>query len=252
MGALAINPAIDRPDYLNLYTKSFGKDLGSSQKSGHYNPRANNHYSNEYVQEILLKKLNISRDDSSRANNHYSNEYAHNIFVKKLNLFRVFANKNHTYNIVTFTSLSGLSEHFGKTLEVELQSRSECVYSLSDMLTTIKRVFGLSTTNVASIVGVSRATIYNHISSGSAELNEYENLFYLAKKVEEKGWDISRGLKSVMIDGKTLLKYLSSKPLDEEKVLRVCEAISKKLESISVAETPSVFEEKLAAIISVK
>lgn len=126
-------------------------------------------------------------------------------------------------------------------------------YTVSDMVGEIKKIFGLSTANIAIIVGVSRATIYNHIScSSSVDVSEYQNLFHLAKAVEQRGYNVSKGLKSVSVDGKTLLKHLTTEPFEFERLIEVCKVVSFKLTSMNIARTASIYDQKLTSLISNK
>ncbi|WP_139339472.1 MULTISPECIES: hypothetical protein [Bacteria] len=124
-------------------------------------------------------------------------------------------------------------------------------YTVSDMVDKIKKVFGLSTSNIAIIVGVSRATIYNHIScSSSVDVSEYQNLFHLAKAVEGRGYNISKGLKSVSVEGKTLLKHLTTEPFEFEKLIEICKIVSLKLKNMNTARAATIYDQKLTSIIS--
>ncbi|HBV9819654.1 TPA: hypothetical protein ACN74P_001736 [Klebsiella pneumoniae] len=124
-------------------------------------------------------------------------------------------------------------------------------YTVSDMVDKIKKIFGLSTSNIATIVGVSRATIYNHIScSSSVGVSEYQNLFHLAKEVENRGYNVSKGLKSVSVEGKTLLKHLTTEPFEFEKLIAICRVVSLKLKNMNTAQVATIYDQKLTSIIT--
>lgn len=124
-------------------------------------------------------------------------------------------------------------------------------YTVSDMVDKIKKTFGLSTSNIAIIVGVSRATIYNHIScSSSVDVSEYLNLFHLAKAVEDRGYNVSKGLKSVSVEGKTLLKHLTTETFEFEKLIEICKVVSFKLKNMNTARAATIYDQKLTSIIS--
>ena len=67
--------------------------------------------------------------------------------------------------------------------------------------------------------------------------------------VEVKGYNVSRGLKSVSVDGKTLLKHLNTKPFDKDYLIYVCSSVSSKLENMTHMNAASTFEQKIASII---
>ncbi len=138
-------------------------------------------------------------------------------------------------------------------IEQEIAVNEPCVFSITEMIAVIKSSLGLSTSNIATIIGVSRATVYNHMSSGtSVNLDEYYPLFELAKDVQDYGWDVSRGLKSVAIEGKSLYKHLHTRPFNKSAMLNICYEVSKKLEVIPASNKNSVKEEKLASLLANK
>jgi predicted DNA-binding protein YlxM (UPF0122 family) len=121
--------------------------------------------------------------------------------------------------------------------------------SVSDMVSKVKDVFGLSIIQIAELVGVSRPSIYNHISGKESAkyLHEYKKYFDLAELVQSQvNGDIKPGLKSVLVDGKTLLAYLKNPKIEPTKILDVCQKIADK-----VAErkelTPSSYSDQVLA-----
>lgn len=114
----------------------------------------------------------------------------------------------------------------------ELQPVVVSAVTVSDMVSKIKDVFGLNIIQIAELVGVSRPSIYNHISGKETAkyLDGYKKYFDLAELVQSqiKG-DIKSGLKSVLVDGKTLLAYLKKSDFDSGKIIEVCQKVSDKM-----------------------
>lgn len=183
-------------------------------------------------------------------------------FFKKMNLGRALCHHNSDWHALAlvekYTSddmkLKRHRDYFSLIDSlVSFSVGNSGAYTVSDMVGEIKKIFGLSTANIAIIVGVSRATIYNHIScSSSVDVSEYQNLFHLAKAVEQRGYNVSKGLKSVSVDGKTLLKHLTTEPFEFEKLIEICKVVSFKLANMNIARTASIYDQKLTSIISNK
>lgn len=104
--------------------------------------------------------------------------------------------------------------------------------SISDMVTEIKSLFGLNNVQVAQVIGVSRPTLYNHLSGKETPLSleRYERMYEVARLVRSNiQVDIKRGLKSVLVEGRTLLSYLKEDHLDPDSILTVASLIARKL-----------------------
>lgn len=183
-------------------------------------------------------------------------------FFKNMSLDRILRHQNSDRQALTFIEnhapgdikrmLHGDYFSLIQTFIVDSANDLDC-YAVSDMVGKIKKTFGLSTSNVAVIIGVSRATIYNHIScSSKVDVSDYQNLFHLAKAVEERGYNVSKGLKSVSVEGKTLLKHLTTEPFEFEKLIEVCKIVSSKLSSMNTARAATIYDQKLTSIISNK
>lgn len=104
--------------------------------------------------------------------------------------------------------------------------------TVKEMIDKIRSVFGLNAIQVASLVGVSRPSLYNHIADkGSPKgLEGYKNIYNLATRVEaEISGDLKGGLKTVLVEGRTLLQYLKQKPLDIDQIMYVAKQVQSKL-----------------------
>lgn len=203
---------------------------------------------------------NSKKDRASKGyDTEFDDKYGSTRFFKRMNLHSTF----RPGNIMERTSRFSDSECSGVSALISydyahlidcLVSASACndvCYSVSEMIDKIKKVFGLSISNIATIVGVSRATIYNHVSCSSfSDVSEYQKIFHLSLEVERKGFNVVRGLKSVSVDGKTLLKYLTAQPLNQDEIISVCEIVSRKLETMTVSKPTSVYDQKLTTIIN--
>jgi len=118
--------------------------------------------------------------------------------------------------------------------------------SVSDMIIKIQDVFGLKVSQLADILKISRATIYNHLGGkepGSSQ--NYTQLYKLAIDAEKIRTSYKGSLKSIMVDGKTLLKHLKSGWQNSQNILSVCEEINKKIETNS--NHPSLRQEQKMA-----
>jgi len=104
--------------------------------------------------------------------------------------------------------------------------------TVKEMVDKIRSVFGLNAVQVASLVGISRPSLYNHISEkeNPKDLNAYKKIYDLALRIEtEVSDDLKRGLKTVLVEGKTLLQHLKQRPLDADRIIFVAKQVQSKL-----------------------
>lgn len=122
--------------------------------------------------------------------------------------------------------------------------------SVDDMVQLIKEVFGLSAVQVANILGISRPALYNHLSGKEAprDLSSYEALFHTAHQVWSSiGRTLKPGLKSYLVDGKTLLGHLNESFRNTELIVDYARKIDQKLQKNKVDPgAVSAAEQKLA------
>lgn len=121
------------------------------------------------------------------------------------------------------------------------------VMNIKDIVDKARDVFGLSAIQVASIVGVSRPSLYNHMSSKEKpkDISAYEDLYQLATAVEnEINISIKNGLKNVLVEGKTLLYYLKSKPIDHQKTINAAIQVANKLSGTTDNPKPSINDQR--------
>lgn len=233
-GTMQSNPSVMQAGYLSLYSdlKRFDDDYSLKY-------RVNSFYGNA-CGTVRPKAYNLHGDNTVKT------YVFKNARLSTMTVRKSFSHKRNIYDLRFLFDKSVSSE------DLSPENKIEVTYTLSEMIDKIKSVFGLPVTNIASIVGVSRATIYNHIASSSAEVTDYSNLFDIAVKIESKGWLINKGVKSVVVEGKTLLKYLNEKPLDTARILKVSQVVAMKLEGMKSSTQPSIDEEKLVAILNNK
>lgn len=129
------------------------------------------------------------------------------------------------------------------------QIAASAAVSVADMVSKIKDVFGLSVIQIAELVGVSRPSIYNHISGKESAkfLDSYKKYFDLADLVQAqvKG-DVKSGLKSVLVDGKTLLTHLKSANFTSNEIVEVCHKVADKV-SNRKALAPTSYADQVRA-----
>jgi len=101
-----------------------------------------------------------------------------------------------------------------------------------EMVDKIRSVFGLNAVQVASLVGISRPSLYNHISEKETpkDLDAYKKIYDLALRIEtDVSDDLKRGLKTVLVEGKTLLQHLKQRPLDADRIIFIAKQVQSKL-----------------------
>lgn len=137
--------------------------------------------------------------------------------------------QNNIYSLVDFSSTKlSPSEATPSTLTVK------------EMVQQIKGTFGLNNVQISDIIGVSRPSLYNHITDKESpkSLEPYQAFYNLALKVEaEITTPLKPGLKSILVDGKTLLAHLKDKNTDQERILHAAREVSKKLAKSKASNT---------------
>ncbi len=114
------------------------------------------------------------------------------------------------------------------------------VPSIEDMVQKIRSVFGLNLVQVSDVIGVSEKSLRANLVGKKApeSLDPYHKYYDLALEVEKAiTVPLKPGLKSVLVDGKTLLRHLKEKNYDREKILSVAREVSRKL---TASEKPDV------------
>lgn len=228
-----------------------------------------NDFNNDYLSPFAGKNIdaahgNINKEDLylHAYTTESDNPVGRKRFFKNMSLDRILCHPNSDRNAIKFIENYAPGdmkrmhhEDYFSLIESFIADSADDLdcYAISDMVDKIKKTFGLSTSNIAVILGVSRATIYNHIScSSKVDVSEYQNLFLLAKALEERGYDVSKGLKSVSVEGKTLLKHLTAEPFEFEKLIEICKTVSSKLTNMNTAKAATIYDQKLTSIISNK
>jgi DNA-binding transcriptional regulator YiaG len=183
--------------------------------------------------------------DSADFEGHETSQYG---LVRKVN--RVFGNAISDKIIQTLKTVDGVyslnidcSEQ-NDSLVSETKQRSDVVaVSVPEMITTIKDVLGLNLSQLARIVNVSRPTVYNHLK-GEGFADCYGDLYDIAVQVKQHYSSLSRVLKSVKVNGKTLLGHFQSGQHDQTLMIEyVHEAMKKQPEKV-VKKIPHIEQVK--------
>lgn len=108
---------------------------------------------------------------------------------------------------------------------------SNSIIGIEDMVKRIQATLGLNVHQIAKLIGVSRATLYNHIQNAkSGEAERYRPLYAVSQAVEEKvPGGIKRGLKNILVENKTLLKHLQDDISDPDRIVRLAVEVDRKL-----------------------
>jgi predicted transcriptional regulator len=119
--------------------------------------------------------------------------------------------------------------------------------SVAEIVSKLKTVFGLNHSQIANLIGVSHRVLRDYIYARAfpSSMLSYLQWWQLANEVERSiSVDIKPGLKSVRVNGKTLLTWLFEK--DSTSIIDACKEINNKL-SKNPPKTPSVNEQRLTA-----
>ncbi|ORT50225.1 hypothetical protein ST37_10015 [Vibrio sp. qd031] len=183
--------------------------------------------------------------DSADFEGHETSQYG---LVRKVN--RVFENAISDKIVQILKAVDGVyslnidSSELTDNLVIGTKQHSDVVaVSVPEMITTIKDVFGLNLSQLARIVNVSRPTVYNHLK-GEGFADCYGDLHDIAVQVKQHYSSVSRVLKSVKVNGKTLLGHLQSGQYDQALMIEyVHEAMKKQPEKV-VKKIPHIEQVK--------
>ncbi|WP_299980470.1 TetR/AcrR family transcriptional regulator [uncultured Pseudoteredinibacter sp.] len=130
-----------------------------------------------------------------------------------------------------------------------VEVKEQQLVDVAEMVEVVRRVFGLTAAQVAKLVGVSRPTLYNHMSNScdlSEKVGHYKDLYEMALAVERHcAGPISAGLKNVLVDGQTLLSFLKAGGYTEKELLEFVSFVDKRLrERGNGGSVPSVYQQK--------
>lgn len=111
-------------------------------------------------------------------------------------------------------------------------TKKDDAVSVKDMVDNITNVFDVKISSLAKILGVSRGTIYNHIAGKHehSDIEIYKRFNHISEEVRKscKPEHIRKGLKSVLVDGRTLLAHLQYETNDK-RILDICKIIEQKV-----------------------
>ena len=119
--------------------------------------------------------------------------------------------------------------------------------TVEDMVQKIRSVFGLNLVQVSDVIGVSEKSLHADLVGKRApeSLDPYRKYYDLALEVEKAiTVPLKPGLKSVLVDGKTLLRHLKEKNCDREKILSVAREVSRKLAASKKPDVVTVEEQR--------
>lgn len=113
----------------------------------------------------------------------------------------------------------------GKTTSNAAVYIKTAVASVTDMVEKIQTTFGLNLSQIAKIIGVSRATIYNHINDDNSVAEHYVDFYRLSLEVELQYGCVSAFLKNILVNDRTLLRHLECSYKDADLIMAVIEQI---------------------------
>lgn len=88
----------------------------------------------------------------------------------------------------------------------------------------VSKVFGLNKNQIASIIGISRIDLYNDINKENdiEDISAYNNILKIATILDNQiDSSLKYGLKTILVDGRTLLSYLKDNNTSPEKVCEI-------------------------------
>ncbi|WP_339868314.1 hypothetical protein [Pseudohongiella nitratireducens] len=138
----------------------------------------------------------------------------------------------------------------GEVASTEIVPQVEVTVTIDDMVSIIQRILGLTVAQVAQCVGVSRPALYKHINnkSTSRDIEDYQRFYNLAVNIEQQIGVFDKRHKSILINGKTLLRHLCDKNLDHEEVIEIARQVYQRMQKLAPPQNTqklSVHEQRL-------
>lgn len=151
--------------------------------------------------------------------------------------------------VVEFLHYTPSSKNVSKLLDPATENAPDTpVVTVEKMVNKIRAVFGLNMAQIASVVGVSAASLHDHLvgkDDAPESHSPYQALYDLALEIAaETTVPLKPGLKSILIDGKTLLGHLKEKNFDRERILRAARVVSRELAASKKPGPVSIEEQR--------
>lgn len=116
----------------------------------------------------------------------------------------------------------------------------DVVLMIEGVVQSAKRVLGLTNVQIAKFAGVSRPSLYNHLSGKETpkSLNGYMALSQLISRIKvEIGIEFGSGMKSFLVKGQTLQSRLKQGLFDEEEFVSAAKEVAKMMASRKLKST---------------
>lgn len=169
-----------------------------------------------------------------------------------------FANNAEEYQVKNLSTHSiieniELIESFSNSIYT-ISHSTENVISIKNVIELSKNILGITPSQLARILGISRATLYNHMNNQNlGKIEEYLPLYEVCLEISEKYGTIAHGIKSVSINGSSLLRYLEKNGINKDYILYYAQKIHSKTGEITPnSNNMTIHQEKMINLISCK
>lgn len=96
-------------------------------------------------------------------------------------------------------------------------------------------MLALTAAQVAQCVGVSRPALYKHLNNEPVrDMQAYQRVYQIACRINDEIGILDKRQKSILVDGKTLPRYLCNKQFGEEEVLVIARQIHHRMQDLTV------------------
>jgi len=128
-----------------------------------------------------------------------------------------------------------------KTADDPTQSEvyAPTVVTASDCVNKCKDVLALKVNEIAKLVGISRAALDLHKKGAPVKnMEPYEQLYAFISDIENTyGTDISKGIRNILVERKTLVQHLISNSNDLYQCKNIIEEVASKLGNVNTFKT---------------
>jgi hypothetical protein len=115
------------------------------------------------------------------------------------------------------------------------------VASITEMQNFIESKLSFNPTQMAKMLGITRQSYYNHrkhLPISDSTINSYQAAYEMVREIDDRFPSAFRGMKSVLVGGKSLASWLSNSEWAREDILTVAQSVHEKMDKVPVTGRP--------------
>ena len=133
-----------------------------------------------------------------------------------------------------------------QTEDLEQPAQPQEALSISEIQKHIESVLNFNSTQAAKMVGVSRATYYNHRNESQPSegiVRLYNSAYETVNRISALYPDALQSIKRVLVNGKTLLSWMTTNKVDNEELVELAKVVHEKVQGQTHPEPKAISRE---------